>query len=40
MSAYEYGLYFGGDGKVLEVVAMTAHIVNVLKASELYTSKW
>lgn len=40
MTAYEYGLYFRGDGNVLEVVAMVAHIANVLKASELYTSKW
>lgn len=36
----ECGIYFEGDGNVLEVVAMFANIVNVLKATELYTSKW
>ena len=40
MSGNEYGVHFGGDGSVLEVIAMVAHIVNVLKATKLYTLKW
>lgn len=39
MSGNEYGFYFGGDGSVLEVAVMVAHIVNVLKATKLYTLK-
>ena len=37
MTAFEYGVYFEGDGNVLEMVRMVAHIVNVLKATELHT---
>lgn len=35
MTASENGVYFGGDGNVLEMVLMVAHVVNVLKATEL-----
>lgn len=37
MTASEYGVYFGDDGNVLEMVLMVAHVVNVLKATELCT---
>ena len=37
VTALEYGVYFEGDGNVLEMVRMVAHIVNVLKATELHT---
>ena len=37
MTALEYGVYFEGDGNVLEMVRMVAHIVNALKATELHT---
>ena len=37
MTALEYGVYFEGDGNVLEMVRMVAHVVNVLKATELHT---
>ena len=37
VTALEYAVYFEGDGNVLEMVWMVAHIVNVLKATELHT---